>query len=133
MRNIFRNSLLLLSSLFLLSGCDFPSSTTTDPSSSSSFNTSKKLDVNVTSSNVSYNEYLGYSIEIYGTAKNISNKNYSYASVEFSIYSESGSIIGTALDNINNLGKGETWEFKATSFALDFKPISYKLKDTTCF
>lgn len=80
----------------------------------------------------SYSEYLGYSVKITGTAKNTSNKNYSYASVEFSVYGESGSNLGTALDNINNLAKGDVWKFEATLFSFPKeKPASYKLVEIT--
>lgn len=102
-----------------------------DPSDNTS---SSKYDLELTNVELTseYNEYLGYSTKITGTAKNITNKNLSYAQIEFSIYDENGNNLGTALANINNLAKGDTWQFEAT--LIDFpssKPTSYKLADIT--
>lgn len=93
-----------------------------------------KLDVSNISMSVEYNEHLGYSAVIKGTAKNTSSRNYSYASVEFSVYDASGNNLGTALANINNLGSGDTWHFEANLF--DFpssRPTTYKLVEITAW
>ncbi len=87
-----------------------------------------KLDISNVSMSVEYNEYLGYSAVIKGTAKNTSGRNYSYASVEFSVYDASGNNLGTALANINNLGSGDTWRFEANLFSFpSSRPTTYKL------
>lgn len=70
-----------------------------------------KLKVSSTTLSVEYSEYLGYSAKIKGVAKNTTNRNYSYASVEFSVYDASGNNLGTALANINNLGGWRYLEF----------------------
>ena len=45
------------------------------------------LEISDTEMSVVGNDYLGYySVTIKGVAKNATNKNYSYASVEFSVY-----------------------------------------------
>ncbi len=93
-----------------------------------------KLDISNVSMSVEYNEYLGYSAVIKGTAKNTSSRNYSYASVEFSVYDASGNNLGTALANINNLGSGDTWRFEASLFSFpSSRPTTYKLVEITAW
>lgn len=95
---------------------------------------SYKLEVTQTTLHVEYSDFLGYTAKIRGTAKNISKRNYSYASVEFSVYDVDGNNLGTALANINNLGKEETWRFEAILLATPkSKPISFKLVDVTAW
>lgn len=60
-----------------------------------------------------YSSYLGYSAEVYGVIKNITNKELSYVSVEFVIYDASGNNLGTAWTNIANFSSGDTWRFTA--------------------
>ena len=93
-----------------------------------------KLTVSDTHMSVTYNEYLGYSATITGVAENTSGKNFSYASVEFSVYDESGNNLGTALANINILRKGDTWRFEATLLSFpSTRPTSFKLVEITAF
>ena len=73
MRKISNICFLALASSFALCGCNFNSNKGTGSSSPSS---SSNLTVNVTDTKVDYNEYLGYSIYIYGTAKNNRNKEF---------------------------------------------------------
>lgn len=90
----------------------------------------EKLELSDIKMTTSYNEYLGYTVKITGTAKNVSGRSLSYASVEFSIYDSAGNNLGTALDNINNLGKGDTWRFEATLFSFPkVQPTAWKLAD----
>ncbi len=87
-----------------------------------------KLTISDTDMSVTYSEYLGYSATITGVAENTSGQNLSYASVEFSVYDASGNNLGTALANINNLGKGDTWRFEATLLSFpSTRPTSFKL------
>ena len=77
------------------------------------------LTISDTEMSVTYNEYLGYySVTITGVATNTSGHDLSYASVEYSVYDEAGNNLGTALDNINNLRKGESWRFEAVLFGM---------------
>ena len=88
----------------------------------------EKLEISGTTLEVEYSEYLGYSATIKGVAKNNTKKNYSYASVEFSVYDAAGNNLGTAWANINNLASGDSWSFEAT--LLNFpstRPTSFKL------
>ncbi len=83
---------------------------------------------------VEYNEFLGYSVEIKGALKNTGSRSYSYVSVSFTLYDESGANIGQALANMNDLAPGETWKYKATSMGFfDEKPVTWKYADITCF
>lgn len=75
-----------------------------------------------------------YNVYVQGTAKNISNKNYSYASVEFSVYDADNNNLGTALANINNLASGDTWQFNAMLInTATSTPTTYKLVKITVF
>ena len=75
-----------------------------------------------------------YNVYVQGTAKNISNKNYSYASVEFSVYDADNNNLGTALANINNLASGDTWQFNAMLInTATSAPTTYKLVKITVF
>ena len=73
----------------------------------------------------------GYAIYINGSIKNNSKKNYSYAQVTFGIYDDNGAKIGTALDNVTNLGAGETWTFKAMSIEAGVSGGKYRLDEIT--
>ena len=75
-----------------------------------------------------------YNVYVQGTAKSISNKNYSYASVEFSVYDADNNNLGTALANINNLASGDTWQFNAMLInTATSAPTTYKLVKITVF
>lgn len=122
--------ILAIATLFALCGCSLFDPEVDSPSASAS----KKLELSNLNMTYSYSEYLGYSVKITGTAKNIGGRNYSYASVEFTVYGESGSNLGTALDNINHLGKGDIWNFEATLFSFPKeKPATYKLVEITAW
>jgi hypothetical protein len=53
-------------------------------------------------------QYSGYSIT--GTAK--ANKDLGYAEVSAKCYGPDGAVIGSYIANMNNLKKGEKWNFK---------------------
>ncbi len=109
-----------------LSGC----SSLVDDSSDAKVKS--KLDISNTKMSVEYSEYLGYSAEITGIAKNVTKRDFSYASIEFSIYDINGNNLGTALANINNLAAGDTWNFEANLFSFsNTKPSTYKLVEIT--
>ena len=97
------------------------------------FPESKKVEVVGTPTwEVDYSEYLGYSVEIKGVIKNSKSVDYSYVSVEFSIYDAEGNNLGTAMDNMNNLASGDTWKFNATSIGwFEDEPVSFKLVEIT--
>ena len=75
-----------------------------------------------------------YTVYVKGTAKNIGGKNYSYASVEFSIYDANNYNLGTAIANINNLADGDTWQFSAMLIGdATTEPTTFKLVKITAF
>lgn len=99
------------------------------------FSSDDDLDIiNGPTMSVEYTEYLGYSAEIHGTLKNNSSRSYDYVSIEFSVYDSNGNNLGTAIDNVNNIGAGESWVFSATLFSFpSSRPTSYKLIEITAW
>lgn len=57
--------------------------------------------------------YVGY---VTGVVINSGSHNYGYVQVEITLLDSSGAVVGSALANVNNLGPGETWKFKAAIF-----------------
>ena len=49
---------------------------------------------------------------IVGQVRNNTNRTYSYAQVSINLYRDD-TLLGSTLDNVNNLGPGQVWEFKA--------------------
>lgn len=78
-----------------------------------------------------YSDEYGFAYYIEGNVKNNTSNNYSYVQVMFNAYDENGSVIGSCLDNINNLEGNGTWKIKAicSGEAKDIK--SYKLTGFT--
>jgi hypothetical protein len=50
---------------------------------------------------------------ITGKVKNNTSKQYSYVQIQFNVYDKSGSQLGSAMANINNLEPNGTWKFNA--------------------
>ncbi len=97
----------------------------------------EKLEISNTTLQVESYEYdneTHYTVYVKGTAKNIGGKNYSYASVEFSIYDANNYNLGTAIANINNLADGDTWQFSAMLIGdATTEPTTFKLVKITAF
>lgn len=59
----------------------------------------------------------GYGIATYVSGRLIifggTKDNYSYVQIQIPMYNEAGNYVGTALANVNNLKKGDTWQFEA--------------------
>lgn len=69
---------------------------------------------------------------ITGKIKNNDDKTMGYMQVQISLYDKDENVIGSALDNVNNIGPGEVWSFKA--IVLDDTDLaSYKISDITGF
>ncbi|MCE5200866.1 MAG: FxLYD domain-containing protein [Armatimonadota bacterium] len=66
---------------------------------------------------------------IAGNVINNSDNTYSYAEIEFNVYDDNNNRVGTAMDNINNLGPHETWKFRAP--VLEESGHSVKFEDLT--
>ena len=70
----------------------------------------------------------GYSIHVTGQVRNNAASTIRYVEIEFTLYDEQGSVIGTARDNQVNLEPGAVWSFDAlglTKTAVD----SYKCSE----
>ena len=80
-----------------------------------------------------YADDYGIAYYIEGKVKNNTSSDYTYVQVQFNVYDENGSIVGSCLDNINNLEGYGTWKIKAIcTDAGDAKAIkSYKLTGFT--
>ena len=92
----------------------------------------KKWEITNVTMEKEYSEYIGWDVQIKGTIKNISGRDYDYVQVEYVVYDASGNNIGTAIDNINNLAAGDTWSFSA--HLLDWQesePASFKIVEVT--
>lgn len=75
---------------------------------------------------------MGYYIE--GYVQNNFDREYSYVQITFNLYDADGVLVGTALDNINNLEANGKWKFKAISLTTSDETqsiASYKLKEIT--
>lgn len=78
-----------------------------------------------------YSDEYGFAYYIEGTVKNNTSKKYSYVQITFNAYDAAGSVIGSCLDNINNLEANGTWKIKAICSG-DAKSVkSYKLTGFT--
>ncbi len=58
-------------------------------------------------------------VYIVGTLQNTASFTISYVQITFSLFDKSGAQVGSAMDNINNLGPGTVWKFKALIFDPD--------------
>ena len=108
---VFLVFLLLLS--FFITGCSFDSYAETVKES-----TKPKVSCSIEKQ---YSDEYGYSYYVEGKCTNNDNKDYDYLQVEFVCYDKDGTNLGTAMDNTNNLLKGQTWKFKAMSLYSDTK------------
>ena len=54
----------------------------------------------------------GFAYYVYGTLTN-NKKDVDYIQILIPVYDKNGNKLGDAMDNCNNLKKGETWRFKA--------------------
>lgn len=57
-----------------------------------------------------------FSTYVTGILKNNTDKEKSYVQITFPVNDKDGNKVGTALANVNNLGAGKTWKFKAVYF-----------------
>lgn len=69
-----------------------------------------------------------------GTVINNKTSDLSYAQVEINLYDADGALLGTAMDNVNNLKAGGKWKFKAMTLLSqdELKEVaSWELGDVT--
>lgn len=72
----------------------------------------------------------GYVSYVTGEIRNNTNRKYSYVQVEIGLYSDDA-LVGSTLDNVNNLEPGQVWKFKAIIF--EDSANKYKITDITGF
>lgn len=68
-------------------------------------------------------------IGVCGTVENKSDRNFGYAEVEINLYNKSGELIGSTLDNINNIEPHGKWKFQAP--IIENNVATYKIKNIT--
>lgn len=72
-------------------------------------------------------EFLVYAT---GHVRNNTDRNYRYVQIQINEIDQSGAIVGSTMANMNNLGPGETWSFKAP---LTSDGVKFRVKDITGF
>lgn len=65
-----------------------------------------------------------------GHVRNNTDRNYGYVQIQINELDQSGAIVGSTMANMNNLGPGETWSFKAP---LTSDGVKFRVKDITGF
>lgn len=69
-----------------------------------------------------------FSTYVTGILKNNTDKEKAYVQISFAVNDKDGNKVGTALDNISNLGAGKTWKFKAIYFGSE-KDVKIELEN----
>ena len=122
---------LIIAAIVAVSGCtsndNFKQSSNSSSSPSSGASGEKLQILNHKMTAGSYGTY-----EVTGQAKNVGSSNLGYASIDVKFYDSQGNLLKSGLDNINNLGPGETWNFKAM-YTGEGKPASYKIAVGSAF
>jgi GMP synthase-like glutamine amidotransferase len=68
---------------------------------------------------------------VVGKVRNNTKREYGYVQVEVNPLDKDGNIVGSTLDNVNNLGPGQTWKFNAIILPDD--AVQFQIKDFTGF
>ena len=119
-------------------------STKTSPDNSTKSNTEKSSETNVSETSIPETEAKKEDLEILsyenlndgmlryvtGQVKNNTDKNYSYVQVEINLLN-GDAVVGSTLDNLNNLAPGQIWKFKAPVF--ENNVTSFQIVDVTGF
>ena len=115
--------LLIICGAFFL-GCALGSSSDDGELDNSSNKKESELEISETKG---YADEYGFAYYIEGKAKNKTDKKFSYVQVKFNVYDEDGNVLGSCLDNQNNVMGNETWKFKAicSGEAKDVKSFKY--------
>ena len=58
-------------------------------------------------------------ISVVGTAENVAGKNLGYVEIRVKFYDDSDALLETFIDNVNDLGAGEKWNFEVVYPSLD--------------
>lgn len=70
-----------------------------------------------------------FSLYVTGIVKNNTDKDLSYLSVTIPMKDSDGNKTGDAIDNVNNIGPGETWKFKAIYLGDDHENVVWNPED----
>ena len=90
----------------------------------------KKEDFTISETTVEEDTFSYY---IVGTVTNNTNKEKGYMQITFNLYDAEDNLIGTAIDNVNNLKPGGTWKFKAMALVDKNEIARYELAEVTGF
>jgi len=124
---------LILSLAFVSLGCtdssDYSESNEANDESSSSTNQEdNQPDLEILEYNDERGEY--GNLVIAGQAK--AHKDFSYAEVKVKFYDQNDAVLGTSMDNINDLEKGEVWNFEVMYLGTNEEEVaSYKISPGT--
>lgn len=107
-------------------------SATTTPESSDTEGTEKKLPTlnGFVIGERSGTNYDGY-CEVIGVVGNGTGKDLSYVEITIGFYNKNGVKITSGIDNVLNLGAGETWQYDVLGFGDGIS--TYKIEDITYF
>lgn len=124
-----------IAAVVAVSGCtsgndNFDNKSSDSSSSSSTSSSSSSEPLQIVSHKMVSGGYGTYYVR--GQAKNTGDKNLGYASVDVKFYDANGNLLDSGLDNINNLGPGETWNFEAMYLG-EGKPSTYKIAAGSSF
>ncbi len=96
--------------------------------SSGSVSTNEKIKI------LNYNSEIdSFSFKIIGSAENVAGKELNYCEIDAKFYDKDGAVIGNSLDNINNLGKDETWKFSIYYLGTASDVDHYKIEVGSCW
>jgi hypothetical protein len=72
-----------------------------------------------------------YNRFIEGRVRNNTGRTYNLAQISIKLLDKSGNVVGSAMDNVNNLGPGEVWKFSA--IVTDDSAVRYQIVDVDGF
>ena len=76
--------------------------------------------------NVESDEFASY---VTGVIKNNTDSDRSFVQVTFPCYDKDGNKLGDALDNVQDLGAGKTWKFKAMYLGENVEGLTFDLEN----
>lgn len=64
-----------------------------------------------------------------GKVRNNTNRTYNYAQIEINLLDSNGNLVGSTLDNVNNLAPRQVWEFRAP--VLEDQATRFRVEDVS--
>lgn len=71
----------------------------------------------------------GFASYVTGIIKNNTDSDRTYVQVTFPCYDKDGNKLGDAIDNVNDLGAGKTWKFKAMYLGESVEGMTFDLEN----